>query len=240
VNGATPAPASASSVLCILGTNAGILKVSSDEIISWISAPPEDPTSPISSSNNKHAAKTRPQLPREIFDQDFAQGNGIGNVVFAAGRQARLWRMDLRTESRGWSFTETKSSVTKVRCVGEHSVLTSGLRSSMVLHDTRHLSKPILTFPDHRNEAHVHTGFDVSPALGVVAAGQDDGTVALFSMRSGRKLRSRALDQVKCDTPLRALMFSAMPWERWDSLWLGEGPALRKFSFGAKEMDDEA
>jgi hypothetical protein len=115
----------------------------------------------------------------------------------------------------------------------------------MALYDVRYLSseprgtKPLLYFHGHRNEAHFHIGWDVSPELNVVAAAQDNGTVKLFSLRSGRQLRCPAVETIHVDTPIKALMFQMMPRERMPSLFVGEGPLLRKFSFGIRERDDE-
>lgn len=55
---------------------------------------------------------------------------------------------------------------------------------------------PVVTFPDYQNEAHIRTGLDVllpSSARGLcpgglVAAAHDDGTVAIYSLRTGRRL----------------------------------------------------
>lgn len=115
----------------------------------------------------------------------------------------------------------------------------------MALYDVRYLSsdprgtKPLLYFNGHRNEAHFHIGWDVSPELNVVAAAQDNGTVKLFSLRSGRKLRCPAVEPIHTDTPIKALMFQRMPRERVSSLFVGEGPLLAKFSFGAVNLEDE-
>lgn len=99
-------------------------------------------------------------------------------------------------------------------------------------------SKPILVFEGYKNEAHFHTGWDVNTELGVVAAAHDDGTVQLFSMQSGRLLK-RQQDLVRSETPVRALMFKRMPWEKLPSLFIGEGPSLRKFSFGVSDLEAE-
>ncbi|KAG6014837.1 hypothetical protein E4U41_004743 [Claviceps citrina] len=74
--------------------------------------------------------------------------------------------------------------------------------------------------------------------MGVVAAGQDDGTVQLFSLRTGRTLRSPAVD-VRTDAPIKALQFGHMPGEKMPSLWVGEGDAVRKFSLGPRDFEEE-
>lgn len=184
------------------------------------------------------------RLPQEIFAQDFQQGDH--NVLFAGGRQPRLWITDLRVPEARWSFAKHTSSISHLKSVNPHQVLVSGLQSSMALYDVRFLSRnsrgarPLLKFQDHHNEAHFHVGWDVSPDLNVVAAAQDNGTVKLFSLKSGRRLRCPTVDSIHVDSPIKALMFQRMPRERLPSLFVGEGPSLRKFSFGAVKWGDEA
>lgn len=198
-----------------------------------------------SSSGAQHHAG-----PQEIFAQDFQQGNH--NVLLAGGRQPALWITDLRDDDpRRWRATPHDSTVTHLRSVSAHQVLVAGLRSSMSTYDLRFLgrptpseqatsrssSTPVLRFSGYENEAHVHTGWDVCAELGLVAAAQDDGTVALFSLRSGKKVRpggggSGGIGRLRTETPIKALMWQRMPRERLPSLWVGEGPLVRKFSLG--------
>lgn len=228
VHQSTPAPPS-SDLLCVVGTNAGILRVRSNDSMSWI-APPSPPKGT--------------QLPQEIFDQDFQQSNH--NVLLAGGRQPRLWITDLRTPVVEWSYTRQPSSIAHLRSINEHHVLVAGLQNNMALYDMRFFkqrtngTRALLTFPEYRNAAHFHTGWDVSSELGAVTAAQDDGRVRLFSLRTGRALKSKALEELRTDTPVKALMFRGMMGERVPSLWVGEGQALRKFSFGVREFEDEA
>lgn len=228
VHQSTPGPAS-SDLLCVIGTNAGILRVRSNETMAWIT--PQDCPKGI-------------QLPREIFDQDFQKSNH--NVLLAGGRQARLWITDLRTPESEWTFIRTASSIAHLRSVNPHQILCAGLQNSMSLYDMRYFSKrpngigPLLTFPEYQNEAHFHTGWDVCPELNTVAAAQDDGTVKLFSLQSGRSLRCKALEKMQTDTPIKALMFQTMPGDKVPSLFVGEGQSLRKFSYGVLEFEDEA
>lgn len=118
----------------------------------------------------------------------------------------------------------------------------------MALYDLRFTSGrsqrrplPLLEFSGYKNEAHFHTGWDVNLETGVIAGAQDDGTVKLFSLRSGRALRGpAALGRASSRTPIKALMFQTMPRDRMPSLFVGEGCALRKYSFVTEEFEDEA
>ncbi|KAF4337225.1 myocyte-specific enhancer factor 2d [Fusarium beomiforme] len=228
VHNSTPAPAS-SDLICVASSNRGLLKMHYDGSVS-VAAP--------------RVAQKGIQLPQETFAQDFQEGNH--NVVFTGGRQPRLWITDLRAPEPQWSFAKHASSISHIKSVNQHQVLVSGLKSSMALYDVRHLSsdprgtRPLLRFHGHRNEAYFHIGWDVSPELNVVAAAQDNGTVKLFSLRSGRQLRCPAVESIHVDTPIKALMFQGMPRERRPSLYIAEGPMLRKFSYGTTTWEDEA
>lgn len=198
------------------------------------------------------AAPLSKHVPQEVFDQDFQTTNH--NVLLAGGRQTRLWTTDLRAPAAQWRSVPHASSITHLRSISEHRVLVAGLRNSMAMYDLRFLARekprstggrncsaPVLRFEGYRNEAYVHTGWDVSVEMGLVAAAQEDGTVKLFSLKSGRRLSSSGqLGSLRADTPIRALMFQRMPRERMTSLWVGEGPMLRKFSLGVGEVGDEA
>ncbi|KAF4986658.1 hypothetical protein FGRMN_10726 [Fusarium graminum] len=228
VHSSTPAPPS-SDLICVVGSNNGLFQVRSNETLSAI-APGVTPKGM--------------QVPQEIFAQDFQEGNH--NILLAGGRQPRLWLADLRASPVQWSFAKHASSISHIKSVNPHQVLVSGLQSSMALYDVRFLSRnprgarPLLKFADHHNEAHFHIGWDVSPKLNVVAAAQDNGTVKLFSLRSGRRLRCPAVESIHTDAPIKALMFQKMPRERMPSLFIGEGLSLRKFSFGVVEWENEA
>lgn len=241
----TPAPAS-SNLLCVVGTNAGMVSVRNDDRMAWM-APGQ--------TSNRHGGGSRSaRLPREIFTQDFQQSNH--NVLLAGGRQPRLWITDLRAPVSEWISAPHASSITHLRSINPHQVLVAGLQSEMSLYDMRFFGEransggsgsgsgngraPLLSFPGYKNAAHVHTGWDVCTEMGIVAAAHDDGTVKLFSLKTGRTVRSPALDAVQTDAPVKALMFSTMRGERLSSLWLGEGQALRKFSLGVRHYEDEA
>lgn len=167
------------------------------------------------------------------------------------------------------SYIRHKSSVAHVRSVGEYGVLAAGPMSAMAIYDVRftthqhnHQSPqryghhprplPVVTFPEYKNEPHLlQIGLDVSDSkgggLGIVAAAQDDGTVGLFSLESGRKLRSSAVDGIHAGGKqpsgltgaaagggrvIKSLMFQTLPGDRNPSLFVGEGSVVKKYSFG--------
>ncbi|GFP58382.1 hypothetical protein TASIC1_0010019300 [Trichoderma asperellum] len=248
VHQSTPAPAS-SNLLCVVGTSNGILRVRSDETLGWISTndvPPSiDSTTKVDTGRRKRPgrrarARYGPWHPQEIFSQDFQIGNH--NVLFAGGRQPRLWISDLRSPAAEWSFVKHGSSIAHVRSINPHQVVVAGLQNHMSIYDTRFfqsdktnpngltISSPMLDFPDYRNEAHYHIGWDISTELNLVASAQDNGTVKLFSLRSGRVLRSgSALESLRAQNPIKAMMFQTLPGEKMPSLYVARGPLLRKF-----------
>ena len=225
--------------------------MSSNEMMEWLAPPPA--SGPGRRDHQARKSGPKQQVPREIFDLDFDQGNP--NVLYAGGRQARLWTTDMRTSGRDWRFANIPSSAAHVKSLNASEVLVSGPCDLLSIYDIRYLSsttsssshtpsRPLLTFPSHSNKAHIHVGLDVSSELGVVAAAQGNGTIKMFSTTSGRVLSEggsqTGLGAVKTDTPVKALQFRKMPWERWESLWVAEGPTLKKFSFGVRNWEDEA
>ncbi|KAL7799844.1 hypothetical protein V8C37DRAFT_365680 [Trichoderma ceciliae] len=261
VHQSTPAPAS-SNLLCVAGTSNGILRIRSNETLGWISttdAPPDIDSSTkaeYSSSSNRpgkrQRAKHGPWMPQEIFSQDFKVDNH--NVLFAGGRQPRLWITDLRASGAGWSFIKHGSSIAHVRSINPNQVIVAGLQNHMAIYDTRFFrsdqsnpsgrvasTSPLLDFPDYRNQAHIHIGWDVSRELNTVASAQDNGTVKLFSLSSGRVLRSgKALESFQTANPIKAMMFQTLPREKMPSLYVAKGPLLKKFGCAAiSDADDE-
>ncbi|RFU76265.1 plasma membrane atpase [Trichoderma arundinaceum] len=250
VHQSTPAPAS-SDLLCVVGTSNGILRVRSNETLDWISATDAPPNIDFSTKveysgrnsrlGKRQRARYGPWTPQEIFSQDFQIDNH--NVLFAGGRQPRLWITDLRAPAAGWSFVKHGSAIAHVRNINPHQVLVAGLQNHMSIYDTRFFrssednpggrlghSSPLLDFPDYSNQAHFHIGWDVSPELNIVASAQDNGTVKLFSLSSGRALRSgEVLESFRTENPVRAMMFQTLPGEKMPNLYVAKGPLLKKF-----------
>ncbi|ROW03991.1 hypothetical protein VSDG_00849 [Cytospora chrysosperma] len=175
------------------------------------------------------------------------------------------------SSSSGWDWFRHHSAVAHVRCLDDNQVLAAGPRSSMAIYDVRWGSsggspggggtggreaamEPVVRFPGYRNAAHMQIGLDVTRDAGgvgglgcggVVAAAMDDGTVGVFSLRSGRRLRAGDVDDparlraAGGGGVVKALQFAKMPWERGTSLFVGVGPVVKKFSFGADTDEEE-
>ncbi|KAJ0124902.1 myocyte-specific enhancer factor 2d [Diaporthe amygdali] len=171
----------------------------------------------------------------------------------------------------GWDWFRHRSSAAHVRCIDDHRVLVAGPRSAMAIYDSRWVAgprmrpggsggnnnaaaaaHPVVQFAGYRNEAHVRIGLDITHDVGgtaglgsggVVAAGLGDGTVGVFSLRTGRRLRAGDVDgslgAVGAGGVVQALQFRRLPWEREASLFAGVGPVVRKFTFGVEDGEDE-
>ena len=102
---------------------------------------------------------------------------------------------------------------------------------------------PVVEFPEYKNGPHLmQIGFDVlhgrdNSGVGIVAAAHDDGTVGLFSLRSGLKLRSPAVDGIRLPGTgniVKSLMFQTLPGDVHPSLFVGQGSVVKKYSFGMR------
>ncbi|KAL2179904.1 uncharacterized protein P884DRAFT_256192 [Thermothelomyces heterothallicus CBS 202.75] len=109
---------------------------------------------------------------------------------------------------------------------------------------------PLFRFPAYRNAAHIRVGLDVltEPGYGgggggggggIVAAAHatnradDRGTVALYSLRDGLRISGAAVDAVRAPGVVQSLQWRTLPGDRHPSLFVGEGPVVRKYSFWA-------
>ncbi|KAI3327630.1 hypothetical protein HD806DRAFT_328652 [Xylariaceae sp. AK1471] len=124
------------------------------------------------------------------------------------------------------------------------------------------IALPLIQFEHYRNNAHIDIGFAYDAATGVVAAALDNvpGTVALYSVRTGSRLR--VLDPVSEErmaaTPtsrsrpraargmqppiIQSLQFQKFPGDYTPTLFVGAGEhgSITAFSFGVDDLEDEA
>ncbi|KAI1751173.1 hypothetical protein F4782DRAFT_506067 [Xylaria castorea] len=131
------------------------------------------------------------------------------------------------------------------------------------------VAQPVIKFEHYRNTAHIDIGFAYDPDTGVVAAAHDDtpGTVALYSVRTGSRLRvldfakearrpnrqskqpqpilDAEQDRDRIDLPMiQSLQFHTFPGDHTPTLFVGGGGDRRggitAFSFGVDDLEDEA
>ncbi|ETS02155.1 hypothetical protein M419DRAFT_8510 [Trichoderma reesei RUT C-30] len=248
----TPAPA-ASNLLCVVGTSDGIMSIHSDETPRWLN--PRPPNLGLDARAERPTPRGRFNRPRktpfEIFSQDFQVDNH--NVLFAGGRQPRLWISDLRAPAVEWSSIKHGSSIAHVRSINPYQVIVAGLRDCMSVYDTRFLqtgeqkdaagrnaSSPVLDFSEYRNQARFDIGWDVCPELNLVASAQDDSTVKLFSLSSGGLVRAGTdLEGFRAKNPVKALMFQTLRGERLPNLYMADGAYLKKFGCAPASDGDQ-
>lgn len=240
--------------------------------VNWVT--PKPPATGQQSRHNHRDGSNRHPLPRDVFSVDYSPSNP--RVCYAGCRDSRVLRIDTRAPpaAGGWDSFSHRSSAVHVRCIDDHRALVAGPRSAMAIYDTRwagprrssnssgrndshnKIAQPVVQFPGYKNEAHIRIGLDMTHDAGgpgglggggVVAAGMGDGTVGVFSLRTGQRLRAGDVDDPRVlKAPgtgdggvFRALQFRRLPWEKEASLFVGVGPVVKKFTFGVGDGEDE-
>ncbi|PHH60632.1 hypothetical protein CDD81_1383 [Ophiocordyceps australis] len=261
-NTCCPAPAS-SNQICVVATNAGILSVSSNEESLWLAPPRER-------HRLTHHRACSPldvlDLDYQMGNPNVVFAGGRKPLVWTIDMRAPEadWLatpLVAPPSSRTPRPRSSAFSISHLRSINPFHILAAGPCDAMAIYDIRSLAqschaahirrsgaseplplaKPLVTFPHYRNAAHIHSGWDVSPQLGVVATAHDDGSFGLFSLRTGRLLQHAAtIPSTKLHIPIRAMQFQTMPTELLPSLFVAEGSSLRKYSFGANKLHDEA
>ncbi|KAI1269809.1 hypothetical protein F5Y18DRAFT_371636 [Xylariaceae sp. FL1019] len=110
--------------------------------------------------------------------------------------------------------------------------------------------RPVVLFEDYRNNAHTDIGFDYDASTGLVAAAQDNklGTVALYSVRTGAKVRTLDFTgpgstpmQPRSISIIRSLQFQTFPRDHMPTLFVGVGPdgGVTAYSFGVDDLGGE-
>lgn len=190
-----------------------------------------------------------PDSPYDCLSVDWHPTNP--NMVYAGGRNGKFFHRDMRGPDRGngWNWYRHRSSVAHIRGLDDFQILTAGPRSAMAIYDIRRLvpgrrkeAAPVCTMHDYINEAHIDIGLDVAKLHGgesVVAAASSSGTVQVFSLRTGDKLRAGALDNLSTPGSVsKCLQWETMPGEKDPSLWVSVGTSVKKYSFGLDERED--
>ncbi|AEO61879.1 hypothetical protein MYCTH_2070868 [Thermothelomyces thermophilus ATCC 42464] len=204
-----------------------------------------------------------PPWQGDVLSVDFLHQNSADTVLAGtrSGRVCLLdLRVPPRQWSARSNTFRHPSSTAHVRSVGAYHVLAAGPLDAMALYDVRFLRQrrqqhrqqqtlPLFTFPAYRNAAHLCVGLDVltEPGYGggggggggIVAAAHatnradDRGTVALYSLRDGSRISGAAVDAVRAPGVVQSLQWQTLPGDRHPSLFVGEGPVVRKYSFWA-------
>ncbi|KAK3321070.1 hypothetical protein B0T19DRAFT_257532 [Cercophora scortea] len=159
---------------------------------------------------------------------------GDGNQVLAAGPHSTMCIYDIRFAARRVSKVPPPPSSGK-STTNRWDI--KPLESRRPRPEDKNGTLPVVTFPGYRNEAHrFGIGLDVQSEYGVVCAAHDDGSVAMYSLRDGSRLRAGLVDKMaaKPGTVIKSLMFQTLPGDTHPSLFVGEGMRIKKYSFGVK------
>lgn len=213
---------------------------------------------------NSHQKKTAKWLPASPPDFSDTTTNYTSPPAPAFSRSRdrnhnRRHREDgnRRRGGPGWSDNSTSSNSTTI----------SPSSSSSSPPGAERPAEPVILFENYRNSAYIDIGFAFDAPMGLVAAAQSDGpaagTVALYSVRTGARLRtldfggdsgshvpaghgegseggarSRGSGEV-----IRSLQFQTFPGDLTPTLFVGAGGSgggISAFSFGVDELGDEA
>lgn len=204
-----------------------------------------------------------PNSLHDVFAVDFQPGHP--DVVLFGGRPGHLVFGDMRQKATKWKKLVFQDSITHIKTINEHQALVAGLRNTLSVFDLRyaeesmfakvHQSKfvrrvvenslvrqlnPLVVMSEYKNGPYTKIGLDLDKESGTVAAAHDDGTVALYSVRSGRRLPSRDIDKINASVPLQALQFQTFSGDHTASLFVGHRGNIEVYSFGVDDKDDEA
>lgn len=149
------------------------------------------------------------------------------NLVVVAGLNSTLCNYDLRYCKRQgrpklWADSAAWSE--------------SGISMPPSIKDI-YVTTPILTYPDHSNDAHLDLGFDVDAEAGIAAVVQDDenNTIKVFSLKSGEVVRT--LDATEVGGSFDAASAKALRFvkDRKDggmkSLWVAKGTKMVSYAW---------
>ncbi|KAK8094480.1 hypothetical protein PG997_001165 [Apiospora hydei] len=256
INVIAPGPA-ASSTVCAIGSNRGILQWDAERDPKWL-AP------------SSHATAYA-EIYRDIFALEFLNEHPSillagGRPGHLSIKDVRDRNDDTRDVSK-----RLGSPITHIKSLNEHHILVSGLKNSMDVYDVRMLRNtnssssstsrrsnnnnarenrhhptlahvlPVIQFPEYRNGPHIQIGLDVDKDNGIVAAAHDDGKVTVYSTKTGHRLKSPDIDQIRSHRGvIQSLQFETMPRDNHPTLFVGNGSNLHAYSFGVRNMDDEA
>ncbi|KAI1376128.1 hypothetical protein F4677DRAFT_420368 [Hypoxylon crocopeplum] len=233
-NTVCPAPSSSNDI-CVVGTNKGLAALSSDDRMRWVT--------PVNDTF------------RDIFAVDMHPEQP---VVFFGGRPGTLFKADMRCRFDSWDKVQLRNSIAHLRQINEYQVLAAGVNNMLSVFDLRYCphypaldstlkatsiekATPVLTIPGYKNAAHLDIGLDYNRDTGVLATAHDDGKVALYSVRSGRRLLSQAVNSVRSEAgPIPHIQFYSFPGDNMPSLILGEKGTIEVYSFDTSDPDEEA
>lgn len=255
----SPASTSGSGLDALIATSQGIMAVGNQAEVSWVTPRrswtdifsvdyhPSSPRVCYAGSRNNRVIRVDIRAPHT------SSSSGLNSMFCHRSTPAHVRCLDdHRVLVAG---PRSAMAIYDVRWAGPRRAANGHGGNGNFQGTNKKVPQPVVEFAEYKNEAHIKIGLDVTHDAGgiggaaagggggIVAAAMDDGTVGVFSLRTGRRLRAGALDPRLLRAPgggvVKALQFSRLPWEKETSLWAGVGPSLRKFTFGKDEGEDE-
>lgn len=100
-----------------------------------------------------------------------------------------------------------------------------------------YVTTPLLTYPDHSNDAHLDLGFDIDAEAGIAAVVQDDekNTVKVFSLKNGEVVQT--LDATEVGSSIDTAHAKAVRFVRdrkdggLKSLWVAKGTKMVSYAW---------
>jgi WD40 repeat protein len=231
INQVTAAPMSSSLFSTFIGTNAGIVFVDARRQVHY---------HPSITTSSADADEQKPRR-LDVLSQSFHPSNQ--SIVYVGLRSSQIYCLDTRIPTRAVTQLRHTSSVAQLSTLesDENRLIAAGPRSAMAIYDIRCLRRqpnlhknqgttPVLNFPTYTNDAHIQIGFAVHQGGQAVAAADSDGGVGIYSLLSGRRLASPAIDAIKSDGIIKALRFETLGEDRHASLWVGLAGGVEKYS----------
>lgn len=221
--------------VALIGTDRGLVSLTEPMGLRYIT--------PISGRNSS-SYTTR---FRDIFAIDYQVNHH--STFFMGGRPGQFHKGDLREAPMSWDSMTLPNSIAHIKSVSDYQVLVAGLNNMLSIFDLRycryspasddnpyHKALPLLNIPGYKNMAHFTLGFDFDKDTGVVAAAHDDGKVALYSVRDGRRLPSPVIDAIHSGYgPIHCIQMQALPGDNMPRLFMGEDNQIKVYSVDASK-----
>ncbi|KAI1105037.1 hypothetical protein F4804DRAFT_305319 [Jackrogersella minutella] len=187
---------------------------------------------------------------RDIFSMDFHVENP--RVMFFGGRYGDLVTADFRHPNKEWQALPMVTSIAHVKSVGEHHTLVAGIENTLSVFDMRYCTgrtigndvafrrapTPVVRMAEYKNSARFDVGLDYDRGSGVVAAAHNDGTVALYSVRSGNRLQSRDIDNIHSEYgQIHHLQFQTFEGDATPHLFVGMADMVHVYSFDKDDTE---
>ncbi|KAI9742459.1 MAG: hypothetical protein M1818_003993 [Claussenomyces sp. TS43310] len=182
------------------------------------------------------------------------------SVMLTGQRSGKVEIFDDRVDDLSSTGTlHHPSAVSHIKQIDGNRIIVAGLHSTLCQYDLRYcvgrpahhiwskhncrakgyrekVTKTILQYAEHNNQAYTDLGFDVDIEAGLVAAAQSDGsnTVKIFSLHGGQALQT--LDATYVGTtfsnlPIKALAFQEDRTGAPKSLWVAKGTKVIRYGW---------